>query len=100
MCHQIPSNAKILVVLTVLCNSYPQKYLPLLIIVMELRKNPRKEAHRTTENRGVGFSQEWQTMLILRGVPLTEGFRTGPALWQSTHTHTPGKRSRTYVTVS
>lgn len=24
MCHQIPSNAKILVVLTVLCNSNPQ----------------------------------------------------------------------------
>ena len=25
-----------------------------------------------------------KTMLILRGVPWTDGYRTGPALWQST----------------
>ena len=71
---------KILVVLTVLCNSNPQT-IPAASDNCYGIKEEFKE-------RGWIQSRMAKTMLILRGVPLTDGFRTGPALWQSTHTNT------------
>lgn len=89
MCHQIPSNAKILVVLTVLCNSNPQTIPAAIDNCYGIKEESKERGPQDDGEQGCWIqSRMAKIMLILRGVPLTDGFRTGPALWQSTHTHT------------
>lgn len=89
MCHQIPSNAKILVVLTVLCNSNPQTIPAAIDNCYGIKEESKERGPQDVGEQGCWIqSRMAKIMLILRGVPLTDGFRTGPALWQSTHTHT------------